>query len=149
MPVCLPGDSYVCYGGAKAVVTSYKMEEDGALNPYNLTKSEKSLILKSDRDCELNPKLKICSFAKDLDFEADIQVVGRIKSYESIRKSFKSCFFFCVKVDYGSPLVVKNVAERRWFQVGVTSNTAPNKHMVEFTRLTNFVQWIQDTIENN
>ncbi len=53
-------------------------------------------------------------------------------------------------VDYGSPLVVKNKLEHKWYQIGVIShNEGLNLIVVivNFVRVSKYVKWIQETID--
>jgi hypothetical protein len=52
------------------------------------------------------------------------------------------------KADIGSALVVRNQTLHRWFQIGITSSEF-NVQAVEYARVSSFIKWILNVIQNN
>ncbi len=91
MPVCLPNEEYVDYGGVRATATSFKLTESGHVVEENATKSQMSIVLKSDEECEMRLGSKsfetdyeLCTFDNDdHNLYLELQGVKQNKTYFS------------------------------------------------------------------
>jgi hypothetical protein len=68
VPVCVPADGSVDYAGVRATAVSFKTDKNGQLSMYNVTKSQMSVTLRGDEQCEMkmtrkwfDPDFKLCS----------------------------------------------------------------------------------------
>ncbi len=83
VPVCLAGEGLVDYNGTRATLTSLRPCPEGNLTACNITKTEKSLMIKGDVECDdrlrefdHDMRVQICTFGDFEDRLTEIETVS-------------------------------------------------------------------------
>jgi hypothetical protein len=135
VPVCLPNEKHVDYGRVEAVQNTFMVSDEWRIDTLNLSKVTTNMTLRSDNECRVHhDEWKLVS-------EASWRLRERFCHFDEYRS------FQMALVDYGSPLVVKNKLEHKWYQISVASHNE-GLNFVNFVRVSKYVKWIQETIEN-
>ncbi len=51
--------------------------------------------------------------------------------------------------DFGGPVVLKSKKDRRFYQIGMPLSVFSQQKVVYMARISHYIQWIKDTVQNN